>query len=89
MPSFVAVSGCAYVYKASQPTHPNASVNYIMQTGQQDIRENVLLELIVQLMAEPAFNQLRTTEQLGKILLVTNFWFSKTFDKMVGRVRCV
>lgn len=36
-----------------------------MQTGQQDPRENVLLELVVQLAAEPAFNQLRTTEQLG------------------------
>ncbi|VDN00848.1 unnamed protein product, partial [Onchocerca ochengi] len=56
--------GCQYVYKAFQPTHPNASINYVMQTGQQNIRENVLLELVVQLAAEPAFNQLRTTEQL-------------------------
>ncbi|CAG9536896.1 unnamed protein product [Cercopithifilaria johnstoni] len=60
--------GCQYVYKAFQPTHPNASVNYVMQTGQQDTRENVLLELVVQLAAEPAFNQLRTTEQLGYIV---------------------
>uniref|UniRef100_A0AAF5PUE9 Insulin-degrading enzyme n=2 Tax=Wuchereria bancrofti TaxID=6293 RepID=A0AAF5PUE9_WUCBA len=60
--------GCQYVYKAFQPTHPNASVNYLMQTGKQDTRENVLLELIVQLAAEPAFNQLRTTEQLGYIV---------------------
>ncbi|VBB33449.1 unnamed protein product, partial [Acanthocheilonema viteae] len=60
--------GCQYVYKAFQPTHPNASINYVMQTGQQDTRENVLLELVVQLAAEPAFNQLRTTEQLGYIV---------------------
>uniref|UniRef100_A0A8R1TWN1 Insulin-degrading enzyme n=2 Tax=Onchocerca TaxID=6281 RepID=A0A8R1TWN1_ONCVO len=60
--------GCQYVYKAFQPTHPNASINYVMQTGQQNIRENVLLELVVQLAAEPAFNQLRTTEQLGYIV---------------------
>uniref|UniRef100_A0A915PZQ4 Insulin-degrading enzyme n=1 Tax=Setaria digitata TaxID=48799 RepID=A0A915PZQ4_9BILA len=60
--------GCQYVFKAFQPTHPNASVNYVMQTGQQDVRENVLLELVVQLAAEPAFNQLRTTEQLGYIV---------------------
>ncbi|VDO42777.1 unnamed protein product [Onchocerca flexuosa] len=39
-----------------------------MQTGQQNTRENVLLELVVQLAAEPAFNQLRTTEQLGYIV---------------------
>uniref|UniRef100_A0A0R3RZQ2 Insulin-degrading enzyme n=1 Tax=Elaeophora elaphi TaxID=1147741 RepID=A0A0R3RZQ2_9BILA len=58
--------GCQYVYKAFQPTHPNSSVNYIMQAGLQDTRENVLLELIVQLAAEPAFNQLRTNEQLGE-----------------------
>ncbi|VDK51055.1 unnamed protein product [Anisakis simplex] len=39
-----------------------------MQTGPQNTRENVLLELIVQLAAEPAFNQLRTNEQLGYIV---------------------
>ncbi|VDN29200.1 unnamed protein product [Gongylonema pulchrum] len=61
------VPGCSYVYKACQPTHPNASIDYIMQTGQQDVRENVLLELIVQLISEPAFNQLRTNEQLGNV----------------------
>lgn len=46
-----------------------------MQTGQQDTRENVLLELVVQLAAEPAFNQLRTTEQLGmhKCLFLHSF----------------
>ncbi|VDN07645.1 unnamed protein product [Thelazia callipaeda] len=60
--------GSHYVYKAFQPTHPNASINYFMQTGQQSTRENVLLELIVQLAAEPAFNQLRTAEQLGYIV---------------------
>ncbi|EFO20407.1 insulin-degrading enzyme [Loa loa] len=60
--------GSQYVYKAFQSTHPNASINYFMQTGLQDIRENVLLELVVQLAAEPAFNQLRTTEQLGYIV---------------------
>ncbi|VDM44124.1 unnamed protein product [Toxocara canis] len=60
--------GRAFVYKGFQSTHANASINLVMQTGLQSTRDNVLLELIVQLAAEPAFNQLRTNEQLGYIV---------------------
>lgn len=45
-----------------------------MQTGVQNPKENVLLQLIVQLISEPAFNQLRTNEQLGFIFL-NSFFF--------------
>lgn len=44
-----------------------------MQTGVQNPKENVLLQLIVQLISEPAFNQLRTNEQLGFIFLNSFF----------------
>jgi insulysin len=37
----------------------------VLQTGVQETRENMLLELLAQILSEPAFNILRTNEQLG------------------------
>ncbi|VDD86432.1 unnamed protein product [Enterobius vermicularis] len=61
-------SGPGFYLKESQTTHENSAVEFIMQTGVQNPKENVLLQLIVQLISEPAFNQLRTNEQLGYIV---------------------
>ncbi|MFH4976237.1 hypothetical protein AB6A40_002946 [Gnathostoma spinigerum] len=61
-------AGSAHIFKEFQETHPNAAVDFILQTGVQSSLANVLLELIVQIAAEPAFNQLRTNEQLGYIV---------------------
>lgn len=60
--------GPGFVLKESQSTHENSAVDFIMQTGMRNANENVLMELMVQLIAEPAFNQLRTNEQLGYIV---------------------
>ncbi|KAK6034019.1 hypothetical protein COOONC_28473 [Cooperia oncophora] len=57
-------NGDAYVYRHFQNTHEVSCVEVLYQAGVQATRENALVELLVQLLREPAFNQLRTVEQL-------------------------
>nr|CDJ85655.1 Peptidase M16 domain containing protein [Haemonchus contortus] len=61
-------NGDAYVYRHFQNTHEVSCVEVLFQAGVQATRENALVELLVQLLREPAFNQLRTVEQLGYVV---------------------
>lgn len=61
-------NGDSYVYRHFQDTHDVSCVEVLYQAGVQTTRENALVELLVQLLREPAFNQLRTVEQLGYIV---------------------
>ncbi|KJH53656.1 peptidase, M16 family [Dictyocaulus viviparus] len=60
--------GDSYVYRHFQDTHEVSCVEVLYQAGIQETRENAMVELLVQLLREPAFNQLRTVEQLGYIV---------------------
>uniref|UniRef100_A0A914XIB4 Insulin-degrading enzyme n=1 Tax=Plectus sambesii TaxID=2011161 RepID=A0A914XIB4_9BILA len=62
------IEGDQFVYEQTNTTHPNSALEVLLQTGVQETRENMLLELLTQIMAEPAFNKLRTNEQLGYIV---------------------
>ncbi|VDM60440.1 unnamed protein product [Angiostrongylus costaricensis] len=62
------ITGDSYVYRHFQDTHEVSCVEVLYQAGVQTTRENALVELLVQLLREPAFNQLRTVEQLGYIV---------------------
>ncbi len=44
------------------PQEPNTAVEVYIQCGKDDIKERVLLDLLVQIMYEPLFDQLRTKE---------------------------
>ena len=48
--------------------HKTSSIEIIYQVGVQNTRDNMLLELFIQLINEPCFNILRTQEQLGYIV---------------------
>ena len=48
--------------------HKTSSIETIYQVGVQNTRDNMLLELFIQLINEPCFNTLRTQEQLGYIV---------------------
>ena len=48
--------------------HKSSAVGTYYQCGMQSTHENTLLELIGQIFAEPAFDELRTKEQLGYIV---------------------
>uniref|UniRef100_A0A1I7ZZB9 Insulin-degrading enzyme n=1 Tax=Steinernema glaseri TaxID=37863 RepID=A0A1I7ZZB9_9BILA len=60
--------GTSHIYEHDQGTHANSCVDLVLQTGVQETRNNMLLELLVQIAQEPAYNVLRTTEQLGYIV---------------------
>ena len=48
--------------------HKTSCIETIYQVGVQNTRDNMLLELFIQLINEPCFNTLRTQEQLGYIV---------------------
>ncbi|KAF8384801.1 hypothetical protein PRIPAC_73943 [Pristionchus pacificus] len=60
--------GNSFVFRHPQDTHEVSCVQTLLQIGQRNIRENCLLSLLNQIINEPAFNVLRTNEQLGYIV---------------------
>ena len=44
------------------PKEPNTAVEIYIQCGKDDIEQRVLIDLLVQIMYEPLFDQLRTKE---------------------------
>ncbi|KAK3874449.1 hypothetical protein Pcinc_020613 [Petrolisthes cinctipes] len=60
--------GSSYVYPAENAVHRSSAVETYFQCGQQGTHQNMLLELLCQIFAEPAFDELRTKEQLGYIV---------------------
>lgn len=65
------------------PNEPNSSLTYYIHFGSTtDPRLRVLAALIIQIMSEPAFNILRTREQLGYIVFCTPW--SLTGDAETG-----
>ena len=48
--------------------HKTSCIETIYQVGVQNTRDNMLVELFIQLINEPCFNTLRTQEQLGYIV---------------------
>lgn len=57
--------GANYFFRHYQKTHNTTCLFSVYQIGVQSPRENMLLDLLVQILREPAFNTLRTNEQLG------------------------
>ncbi|VDO93362.1 unnamed protein product [Soboliphyme baturini] len=58
----------SFVFKSENKIHDNSAVDVLLQTGVEDTRQNMLVELAVQVLSEPCFDQLRTKEQLGYIV---------------------
>jgi insulysin len=63
-------SGTDYVYRFREfnETNTNSSVKVLYQIGAMDLRTNATLAFLSHLIKEPAFNELRTEEQLGYIV---------------------
>lgn len=65
--------GCNYVWEGPVPNkdEPNSALTYYVHFGEHtDPRTRVRDALLTQIMSEPAFNVLRTKEQLGYIVSV-------------------
>src|SRR6266702_2791234 len=63
--------GCNYAWTTPvpNPNEPNSALSYYLHLGQlTDPQQRVVGSLLVQIMSEPAFDALRTKEQLGYIV---------------------
>lgn len=54
------ITGSSSVYVAENAVHRISAVETYFQCGQQGTHQNMLLELLCQIFAEPAFDELRT-----------------------------
>lgn len=59
---------CSYIFERKHAVQNNSCIEVYYQTEMQNTRSNILLEIIVQLISEKCFDQLRTQEQLGYIV---------------------
>mmetsp|Transcript_41918 Transcript_41918/g.100697 ORF Transcript_41918/g.100697 Transcript_41918/m.100697 type:complete len:1075 (+) Transcript_41918:137-3361(+) len=60
--------GFLYRFRGFNEENPNSAVEVVFQMGALSLPDNATLAMINQLVREPAFNQLRTDEQLGYIV---------------------
>ena len=60
--------GSSFVFRAENTVHTSSAVEVILQGDVQDTKSNSLFELVSQVLHEPAFDELRTKEQLGYIV---------------------
>ena len=58
----------AYIFTEENKVHSNNAIDMIFQLGPESKRGNVQLELLHQIIHEPAFDELRTKQQLGYIV---------------------
>lgn len=59
------LQGRCYVFEMPNDVHVNSAAVIVYQIDVQSTRENMLTELLVQLIEERYFDQIRTKEQLG------------------------
>lgn len=62
--------GSSYLYRFEEfnPSNTNSCLQIILQLGKMELIDNATLAFVHHLIKEPAFNQLRTEEQLGYIV---------------------
>lgn len=54
------IPGSSLVYQAENTVHRDSAIETFFQCGMQGTHPNMLLELLCQIFAEPAFDELRT-----------------------------
>jgi insulysin len=64
----VELKDAASLYTTTNNVHKSSCIENYYQTGLQETRLNMLLELFSQIINESCYNQLRTQEQLGYIV---------------------
>ena len=90
--SIVLPRGCNYLYKRElkDPSNVNHCIEYILQTGHfQDRDQYARLLLFAQMTDEPAFDQLRSKEQLGYVVFsgAVNHLTSSVFHILIQSER--
>ncbi|KAF8136542.1 Metalloenzyme, LuxS/M16 peptidase-like protein [Boletus edulis] len=75
--SLILPEGCNYAWTTPvrNPNEANSALSYYLHLGQlTDPRQRVIGLLLVQMMSEPAFNALRTKEQLGYVVSCSRWY---------------
>uniref|UniRef100_A0AC35TSZ0 Insulin-degrading enzyme n=1 Tax=Rhabditophanes sp. KR3021 TaxID=114890 RepID=A0AC35TSZ0_9BILA len=57
-----------HFYRHYQDTHDNNAIHMVLQTGSLDVKCSAKARLMVQMLEEPCYNELRTQKQLGYIV---------------------
>ncbi|KAK0423617.1 hypothetical protein QR680_008237 [Steinernema hermaphroditum] len=66
-------AGSSLCYAQEQQIHPNSCVTVYLQIGSMYVRDTLMLDLLVNLIRERAFDILRTKEQLGYLIQTSKF----------------
>ena len=75
-----------YISAVPNPNEPNSAISYYIHIGDRlEPRQRVAARLLVQLLSEPAFNILRTREQLGYVVSC-GIWVSPGRSEMGMRI---
>lgn len=59
---------------AKDPTEANTSVEVYVQIGKDNLKERVLIDVLVHIMEDPIFNQIRTRDQFGYDVRCDSRW---------------
>lgn len=62
------------VVPSKDPQEPNTAVELYLQIGKDNLRERTLIDLLVHIMDEPMFDQLRTKDQFGYDVSCSERW---------------
>lgn len=58
-------STCTLRCLAKDPTDPNSAVEVYFQVGKDNTRDRVMVDLLMEMMYEPLYDQIRTKDQFG------------------------
>jgi Secreted/periplasmic Zn-dependent peptidases, insulinase-like len=63
----IVTPACSYsiVTPTIDPQEPNTAVEVYFQCGKDDLMDRITVDLLVQIMYEPLYDQVRTKEQFG------------------------
>jgi nardilysin len=75
----------AIAVPSKDPNDPNTAVDVYVQIGKDNVRDRVLVDLLVQILHEPFFDQVRTKEQFGYDCHCDSRWSYG----VIGMVFCV
>jgi len=59
---------------AKNPTESNSAVELYLQVGKDNTRDRVMVDLLVEIMYEPIYNQIRTKDQFGYHVACDSRW---------------
>lgn len=68
------VTSTTIVVPSKDPQEPNTAVELYLQIGKDNLRERTLIDLLVHIMDEPMFDQLRTKDQFGYDVSCSERW---------------